>query len=115
MLASMFNFCCMQVTDEDLGTNSEVDFSLDGRAQNFFSIIDAGPLSVELYLSSPLDRETAASLVFGMFVVDRGLPPLVGQTEISITVMVSTHRCQPGKGHTKKSIDHVVHCFFVEN
>lgn len=78
----------LQITDGDLGVNSEVDFSLEPSAQSIFYLVDTGPSSIELYLNSPLDREVVTSSTFRIFVIDRGLPPLVGQTEIRITVLV---------------------------
>lgn len=78
-----------QVTDEDIGINSEVDFSLDQSAQDVFALMYTGPLSVELHLINQLDRETTASYSFRIFVIDRGTPHLLGQTDILITVLVS--------------------------
>lgn len=66
-----------------------MEFSLDPSAQGTFSLVNMGPSSIELYLSNPLDREAVASTIFRIFAIDRGLPPLVGQTEITITVLVS--------------------------
>lgn len=80
-----------QVTDEDIGINSEVDFSLDASVQDLFALMNTGPLSVDLHLINQLDRETTASYSFRIFVIDRGTPHLLGQTTILITVLVSMY------------------------
>lgn len=78
----------MQVTDEDL---DPLHFSLDMSGQGFFTLVDAGPSSVELYFTSSPDREAVAAYQFRMFVLDGGVPPLVGQTEVSIIVLVGVN------------------------
>ena len=83
----------LQVTDEDEGINSEIDFNLDASVRDDFSLMLTGPLSVELFLTVPLDREVAASHQFSLFAIDRGVPPLIGQTEIIVYVLVSAHSC----------------------
>lgn len=65
-----------------------MDFSLDVSVRNLFTIVNTGPLSVELHLNHQLDREATASYSFRIFAIDRGLPPLVGQTDIMVTVLV---------------------------
>ena len=77
------------MTDEDIGINSEVDFSIDVAAQDFFSLLSTGPLSAELNLINQFDRETTATYAFTIFVLDRGLPHLVGHADVVITVEVS--------------------------
>ena len=81
----------MQVTDDDLDV---LHFSVDVSGQSFFTLVNTGSRSVELYLLSSPDRETLAAYQFRMFVLDGGVPPLVGQTEVSIIVLV----CVSGYG-----------------
>lgn len=79
----------LQVTDADSGINREVDFILDPPSRNLFSLSSSGPLSTELSLSHALDRETIDSYFITIYATDRGSPPLTGQTNISISIMVS--------------------------
>lgn len=77
-----------QVTDADIGTNSEVDFSLDPSVSNLFSLRSSSPLSVELFISHLLDRETVNSYSFSLFATDRGSPPRTGSTAVTINITV---------------------------
>ena len=76
------------MTDQDLGNNGLVDFSLEATVQGLFSLVTTGPLSIQLFLRHQLDRESRESYLFRIFAIDRGFPPLIGQTEIAITVLV---------------------------
>lgn len=77
------------MTDSDIGSNSEVDFSLEPTVQGLFTLQRTGPYSVQLLLNHDLDRETRDSYVFRVFATDRGSPSLVGETSIDINVLVS--------------------------
>ena len=77
------------MTDQDLGSNAQVDFRLEATVQGLFSIVNTGPLSIELLLRHQLDRENRESYLFRIFAIDRGLPPQIGQTEIALTVLVT--------------------------
>lgn len=79
-----------QVTDVDIGTNAEVDLSLEaGQIQQLFSLVLSDPSTVQLHLAQQLDREMQEFYSFRIFARDRGSPSLIGQTEVFITVVVS--------------------------
>ena len=72
-----------------MGSNAEIDFSLEeGMARQHFSLTSLG-LRVELHLALALDREFIDSYSFRIFATDRGSPTLVGETSIFINVAVS--------------------------
>ena len=77
------------MTDADIGTNGQVDFSLSAEALSLFALSVVDPLRVELSLSHALDRDTRDSYNFRIFATDRGFPALVGETDITINVLVS--------------------------
>ncbi len=84
-------FQWLQVTDVDTGSSAELDFSLEaGLAQAYFSLGREGSVA-QLRLTQPLDRELFDSYSFRIFARDRGSPPLIGETAISITVMVGQY------------------------
>lgn len=77
-----------QVTDADIGSNSEVDFSLDPAVSILFSLQSSGPSSTRLSISHTLDREANDSYSFSLFAIDRGSPPQTGRTDITIIITV---------------------------
>ena len=79
----------LQVTDADIGSNAEVDFSLEPSVNTLFSLQPSGPLSSRLSFSHTLDREANDSYSFLVFAVDRGSPSLTGSAAITITITVS--------------------------
>ncbi len=83
----------LQVSDADNGANGQVSFSLSAGTQGLFSlnIVQAFVAELSLDLSHTLDRETRSSYNFRIFATDRGFPALIGQTDITIVVGVSTH------------------------
>ncbi len=80
----------LQVSDADIGTNGQVAFSLSADTQGLFSLNIVQALVAELTLSHTPDRETRSSYNFRMFATDRGFPALIGETDITIVVGVST-------------------------
>ncbi len=76
------------MTDADIGSNSEVDFSLDPAVSTLFSLQSSGPSSARLSFSHTLDRETNDSYSFSVFAVDRGSPPQTGITVVTIIITV---------------------------
>lgn len=82
----------LQVTDADIGINSQVDFSLDPSASNLFIVQSTQPRSANLSFSHPLDRETVDAYSFTVFATDRGSPTRTGSTAISITITVRIGR-----------------------
>lgn len=78
-----------QVTDADLDNNTGFDFSLDPSVDGLFSLVDSSPYSVSLFLSHSLDREMRVSYSFFIAATDRGQPRLTGQTQVTISVVVS--------------------------
>ncbi len=83
-----------KVTDIDDGINAEVDFSLDNTTDGLFDLMDFGESrSIRLILTHNLDRENVSSYSFLLYAMDRGTPSFVGQTMITINVVVSVERC----------------------
>jgi len=77
-----------QVTDDDVGENAVVDFTLDAVAAGTFSINATGPRSADLVLLSRVDREILSLYTFLVSVADRGSPSQTAQSTISITIEV---------------------------
>ena len=80
----------LQVSDADIGANGQVAFSLSADTQGLFSLNIVQALVAELTLSHTPDRETRSSYNFRMFATDRGFPALIGETDITIVIGVST-------------------------
>lgn len=84
----LFSF---QVTDRDLGTNANLDYSIDPSADGLFALVASGTNIVSLFLTRSLDRETRTSYSFRITAMDRGQPTLSGQTQVIINVSVSQY------------------------
>ena len=67
-------------TDADLGSNSEITYSVSG------DIIRINSLTGEITLPSALDFETMPLIVFTVYASDNGSPPLTGSATVTITV-----------------------------
>ncbi len=80
----------LQVSDADIGANGQVAFSLSADTQGLFSLNIVQAFVAELTLSHTPDRETRSSYNFRMFATDRGFPALIGETDITIVIGVST-------------------------
>ena len=78
------------MSDGDIGANGQVAFSLSADTQGLFSLNIVQAFVAELTLSHTPDRETRSSYNFRMFATDRGFPALIGETDITIVVGVST-------------------------
>lgn len=79
-----------QVTDDDLGTNSELDFTLDPSVDGLFALVPSSN-NVSLFLTHSLDREARTTYSFSITATDRGQPPLSGQTQVTINIAVSNN------------------------
>ena len=77
------------MTDVDDGVNGVVDFSVDPAVRSLFGVRPISNLSGDLLITHSLDRETRDSYSFTLLAIDRGSPPLTGQTAINITIVVS--------------------------
>uniref|UniRef100_H3A4V0 FAT atypical cadherin 4 n=1 Tax=Latimeria chalumnae TaxID=7897 RepID=H3A4V0_LATCH len=73
----------IQATDRDIGNNSVLEYSLEPRTGNMFTI---NATSGELHLTEELDREHANSIYFQVIVTDKGMPPLSSITKMTIIV-----------------------------
>ena len=78
----------VQVSDTDIGSNGEVDFSLESTVQGLFSLVVTEPFATQLHFSHSIDREVRDVYSFRIFATDRGTPTLIGQTEILINITV---------------------------
>ena len=78
----------LQVTDNDLGTNSDLDFTLDPSVDGLFALVPDSN-TVSLFLTHSLDREVRTTYSFNISAMDRGQPPLSGQTQVTINIAVS--------------------------
>ena len=79
----------LQVSDEDQGSNGEVDFSIEFMSPPTFALVGSGALSAEMHLIRALDRETVNFYSFRIFATDRGSPALFSEAAIVITITVS--------------------------
>lgn len=76
------------MTDLDIGSNAELDFSLEASlGQTHFSLTSNGRVA-QLHLARALDREFIDSYTLRIFATDRGSPPLIGEIAIWINVTV---------------------------
>ncbi len=87
----MYLYVFVQVSDADIGVNGQVDFSLSATARGFFSLSVVQAFVAELSLSHSLDREETDYYNFQIFAADRGVPSLIGETDITIIVSVSSY------------------------
>jgi len=65
-----------------------VGFSLEASARELFVLEIPSSHTVDLYLNHLLDREVTSSYEFRLLSIDRGIPSLLGETSITIFVMV---------------------------
>ena len=76
----------VNANDRDIGLNGIFNYSLDPLSdlQNRFNL---DPISGELFLMAPLDRETSSSYSLTIYAVDMGVPEvLTGTTIVTVTV-----------------------------
>ena len=82
-----FHWLILQVTDADIGINSEVDFAITGGSPasyiNHFSVVSTGSRTANLIITQEFDRENIDFYQFTITATDRGMPPLSNLITIS--------------------------------
>lgn len=73
----------MEASDADVGTNGQIQFSLQGEGSGNFSIDSSG----FIHTATPLDYEIISSYILNVTAKDGGSPPASASAHVNITVV----------------------------